>query len=62
MLLSPQSVRQMTTKHLTLSQRQPGELFLESQGWGFGGSLLARDIGTTPTDYRRTYRGHSASR
>ena len=38
-LLSPASVRQMTTDHLTPSQRDAGRLFLEGQGWGFGGSV-----------------------
>lgn len=38
-LLSPASVRQMTTDHLTASQRAAGALFLEGQGWGFGGSV-----------------------
>lgn len=38
-LLSPESVRQMTTDHLTRSQREAGALFLEGQGWGFGGSV-----------------------
>ncbi|GAA5019016.1 serine hydrolase domain-containing protein [Kitasatospora paranensis] len=38
-LLSPTAVRQMTTDHLTASQRAAGELFLEGQGWGFGGSV-----------------------
>lgn len=38
-LLSPASVRQMTTDHLTQSQRDAGTLFLEGQGWGFGGSV-----------------------
>jgi Beta-lactamase class C and other penicillin binding proteins len=38
-LLSPGSVRQMTTDQLTASQRRGGELFLEGQGWGFGGSV-----------------------
>jgi CubicO group peptidase (beta-lactamase class C family) len=38
-LLSPASVRQMTTDALTTAQRQAGELFLEGQGWGFGGSV-----------------------
>jgi CubicO group peptidase (beta-lactamase class C family) len=38
-LLSPASVRQMTTDHLTRSQRDAGRLFLEGQGWGFGGSV-----------------------
>jgi CubicO group peptidase (beta-lactamase class C family) len=38
-LLSPESVRQMTTDHLTASQREASRLFLEGQGWGFGGSV-----------------------
>ncbi|WP_406263864.1 beta-lactamase family protein [Streptomyces sp. NBC_00191] len=38
-LLSPESVRQMTTDQLTPSQRAGGTLFLEGQGWGFGGSV-----------------------
>ncbi|OAH12738.1 serine hydrolase domain-containing protein [Streptomyces jeddahensis] len=37
--LSPDSVRQMTTDHLTPPQREAGRLFLEGQGWGFGGSV-----------------------
>jgi CubicO group peptidase (beta-lactamase class C family) len=38
-LLSPESVRQMTSNHLTKSQGEIGALFLEGQGWGFGGSV-----------------------
>ncbi|MER7666722.1 serine hydrolase domain-containing protein [Streptomyces sp. NPDC096193] len=38
-LLSAASVRQLTTDHLTASQRADSELFLEGQGWGFGGSV-----------------------
>jgi CubicO group peptidase (beta-lactamase class C family) len=38
-LLSPASVRQMTTDQLTRSQRDASWLFLEGQGWGFGGSV-----------------------
>ncbi|QLE74835.1 beta-lactamase family protein [Streptomyces rectiverticillatus] len=38
-LLSPASVRQMTTDHLTRAQREGAALFLEGQGWGFGGSV-----------------------
>jgi len=38
-LLSPESVRQMTTDQLTSSQREAGRLFLDGQGWGFGGSV-----------------------
>ena len=38
-LLSAQSVRQMTTDYLTPAQRDASRLFLEGQGWGFGGSV-----------------------
>lgn len=38
-LLSPEAVRQLTTDHLTPAQREAGALFLEGQGWGFGGSV-----------------------
>jgi len=38
-LLSAESVRQMITNHLTAAQRAVGDLFLEGQGWGFGGSV-----------------------
>jgi CubicO group peptidase (beta-lactamase class C family) len=38
-LLSPEAVRQMTTDQLTQSQRDASRLFLEGQGWGFGGSV-----------------------
>lgn len=38
-LLSPESVRRMTTDQLTRSQREASEIFLEGQGWGFGGSV-----------------------
>jgi CubicO group peptidase (beta-lactamase class C family) len=38
-LLSAISVRQMTTDHLTQAQRDASRLFLEGQGWGFGGSV-----------------------
>ena len=30
---------QMITDHLTAEQREAGRLFLEGQGWGFGGSV-----------------------
>jgi CubicO group peptidase (beta-lactamase class C family) len=43
-LLSPESVRLMTTDHTTPAQREIGALFLEGQGWGFGGSV---DIAVT---------------
>jgi CubicO group peptidase (beta-lactamase class C family) len=41
-LLSPAAVRQMTTDHLTTSQRAAATLFLDGQGWGFGGSVDVR--------------------
>jgi CubicO group peptidase (beta-lactamase class C family) len=37
--LSSASVRQMLTNHLTAAQRQSAGLFLNGQGWGFGGSV-----------------------
>jgi len=40
-LLSPESVRLMTTDHLTHMQRQASRLFLEGAGWGFGGAVAA---------------------
>jgi CubicO group peptidase (beta-lactamase class C family) len=40
-LLSPESVRMMTTDHLTQEQRDASTLFLEGAGWGFGGSVEA---------------------
>ncbi len=38
-LLTADSVRLMTTDHTTPAQREIGSLFLEGQGWGFGGSV-----------------------
>ena len=38
-LLSPQSVRLMTTDHLTQEQRHASMVFLEGAGWGFGGAV-----------------------
>ena len=38
-LLSSDSVRLMMTDHTTGPQRAESELFLEGQGWGFGGSV-----------------------
>jgi CubicO group peptidase (beta-lactamase class C family) len=40
-LVSPESVRLMTTDHLTQEQRDASTLFLEGAGWGFGGSVAA---------------------
>lgn len=38
-LLTDGSVRRMTTDQLTPAQRAGAELFLQGQGWGFGGSV-----------------------
>ncbi|QDY77341.1 serine hydrolase domain-containing protein [Streptomyces qinzhouensis] len=38
-ILTPESVRLMSTDHLTAGQREAGSMFLEGQGWGFGGSV-----------------------
>ncbi|MGY4976360.1 serine hydrolase domain-containing protein [Streptomyces sp. 900105755] len=38
-LLSATSVSRMTTNHLTAAQRERAVLFLEGQGWGYGGSV-----------------------
>jgi CubicO group peptidase (beta-lactamase class C family) len=38
-LLSADSVRLMTTDHLTQAQRDESALFLEGQGWGYGGAV-----------------------
>jgi len=43
-LLSAASVRQMTTDKLTASQRDASRLFLDGQGWGFGGSVDVEPI------------------
>jgi len=40
-LLSPESVRLMTTDHLTQEQRDASTLFLEGAGWGYGGAVEA---------------------
>jgi CubicO group peptidase (beta-lactamase class C family) len=40
-LLSPSSVRLLTTDHLTPAQRDASTLFLEGAGWGFGGAVAA---------------------
>jgi CubicO group peptidase (beta-lactamase class C family) len=39
--LSPESLRLMTTDHLTQAQRDVSTLFLEGAGWGFGGAVGA---------------------
>ncbi|MFB7600362.1 serine hydrolase domain-containing protein [Streptomyces sp. NPDC056160] len=38
-LLSPASVSRMTSNHLDASLREPAALFLEGQGWGYGGQV-----------------------
>ena len=38
-LLTADSVRLVTSDHTTQGQREIGKLFLEGQGWGFGGSV-----------------------
>jgi CubicO group peptidase (beta-lactamase class C family) len=38
-LLTSESLRLMTTDHLTQAQRDGSRLFLEGQGWGYGGSV-----------------------
>src|SRR4051794_32962371 len=37
--LSPESVQAMTTNQLTAAQRAASDLFLDGQGWGYGGSV-----------------------
>jgi CubicO group peptidase (beta-lactamase class C family) len=44
-LLTPTSVSRMTTNHLTAEQRDRVTLFLEGQGWGYGGQ-----VDVTPSD------------
>jgi CubicO group peptidase (beta-lactamase class C family) len=43
-ILSEESVRAMTTDHLTSAQRAASTLFLGGQGWGFGGSVDVEPI------------------
>ena len=38
-LLSADSVQLMINNHITPAQRMIGELFLDGQGWGFGGAV-----------------------
>lgn len=42
--LSAESVRLMLTDHTTPAQREIGQLFLEGQGWGFGGPVDVKTI------------------
>jgi CubicO group peptidase (beta-lactamase class C family) len=52
-LLSKESVQLMTTDHTSAARRAIGELFLEGQGWGFGGSvdIAATDPWNVPGRY-----------
>ncbi len=43
-LLSAKSIDRMTTDHLTAAQRDAGQLFIEGQGWGFGGSVDVAEL------------------
>jgi CubicO group peptidase (beta-lactamase class C family) len=43
-LLSGESVRLMTSDHLTTRQRAESPLFLEGQGWGYGGSVDVEEL------------------
>ena len=45
-VLSKESVRMMTTDQTTPGQRKGTDIFLEGQGWGFGGSVDI--VGTDP--------------
>ncbi|MFI0235569.1 serine hydrolase domain-containing protein [Streptomyces sp. NPDC016845] len=38
-VLSPESVRRMTSDHLTADQREASDLFTLGSGWGYGGSV-----------------------
>lgn len=44
-ILTPTSVSRMTTNHLTAEKRADATLFLEGQGWGYGGQ-----VDVTPAD------------
>lgn len=43
-VLSQESIGLMTTDHLTAEQREASTLFLEGQGWGFGGSVDVAEV------------------
>jgi CubicO group peptidase (beta-lactamase class C family) len=51
--LQPTSVARMTTNHITAAQSAVAELFLEGQGWGYGGSVdvAVRDPWNVPGRY-----------
>ncbi len=68
-VLTADSVRLMTTDHTTPAQREIGVLFLEGQGWGFGGSvdIAVIDPWNVPGPLRlggrhRNFRAHHAVR
>ena len=44
-VLSPESVRLMTTDHTTAAHREIGALFLDGDGWGMGGSVVGSRYG-----------------
>ncbi|WP_328456058.1 serine hydrolase domain-containing protein [Amycolatopsis sp. NBC_00438] len=52
-VLTPESVRLMTTDHTTAAHREIGALFLDGQGWGMGGSVdvAETDPWTVPGRY-----------
>lgn len=52
-VLTPESVRRMTTDQVTGAQRAAAELFLQGQGWGYGGGvdLTADGPGRVPGRY-----------
>jgi CubicO group peptidase (beta-lactamase class C family) len=52
-VLSPESVRLMTTDQLTPAERASATVFLEGQGWGYGGSVdvVAVDEWNVPGRY-----------
>lgn len=56
-LLSPTSVRRMTTNHLTAHQRDIGALFLEGQGWGYGAQVDVEPIDPWNTPGRYGWTG-----
>lgn len=38
-MLAAEAVDELMTNHLTPSQRGPADLFLDGQGWGYGGGV-----------------------
>ncbi|MHC5903203.1 serine hydrolase domain-containing protein [Streptomyces sp. S6] len=56
-LLSLASVRRMTTNHLTAAQRTAAALFLEGQGWGYGGQVDLSPIAPWNTPGRYGWSG-----